>query len=223
MKECLLTCVHRITTQESCWISATSGTTKIWGACFTHHFINQLLRYKNNLKLNIDIYLLRNEGTSQVLKVCSRCGVRNIHIFLSCFITKIIEPKFEIVTETPKLMVKHLMEKTAKAYGNSDSASHRPKRCPFRNHDPCIASWKGIQDWILNSPPWMGFQILESEFLLLLDSRFQLLAESGFLELFSRFRIPRAKISLIPTSEGDLYLGRRYQCFKVHAVQRRYL
>ena len=86
------------------------------------------------------------------LKVCSRCVARNIHIFLSCFFTKIIEPKFEIVTETPKLMVKHLMEKTAKAYGNSDSASHRPKRCPFRNHDPCIASWKGIQDWILNRP-----------------------------------------------------------------------
>ena len=72
--------------------------------------------------------------------------------FLSCFITKIFEPKFEIVTETRKLMVKHLMEKTAKAYRNSDSASHRPKRCPFRNHDPCIASWKGIQDWILNRP-----------------------------------------------------------------------
>ena len=175
------------------------------------------------MKLNIDIYLLRNEGTSQVLKVCSRCVARNIHIFLSCFFTKIIEPKFEIVTETPKLMVKHLMEKTAKAYGNSDSASHRPKRCPFRNHDPCIASWKGIQDWILNSPPWTGFQILESGFLLLLDSGFQLLAEFGFLELFSKFRIPRAKISLIPTSEGDLYLVRRYQCFKVHAVNRRYL
>ena len=80
------------------------------------------------------------------------CGKEHPHFFLSCFITKIFEPKFEIVTETPKLMVKHLMEKTAKAYGNSDSASHRPKRCPFRNHDPCIASWKGIQDWILNRP-----------------------------------------------------------------------
>ena len=80
------------------------------------------------------------------------CGKEHPHFFLSCFITKIFEPKFEIVTETPKLMVKHLMEKTAKAYRNSDSASHRPKRCPFRNHDPCIASWKGIQDWILNRP-----------------------------------------------------------------------